>query len=183
MSWILQRRRNRWLVAGLLAMLLLAGCRKTPTVLPTDTNTAPAPTRTLGPTPTAREMLNPTATETPLPTETPIPGEAEVQLPDFSQVRLHAATYLENPEYFQVSLDGWPKNTPEGIVVRLGREIYTCERLFPEAYPFRVYCWGASPPEGALMRLEVILDQMPDPLVTLNVSVPYLPRVTDTPEN
>lgn len=161
------------------AMSLLSACKSETTTPPPPTATDPLPTKTPGPTPTPREMMEPTATDTPSPTET-IEQGTEVKLPDFSQVRLHGVTFLEDPLFFQVSLDGWPKDAGEDVVVRVGEEIYSCDRLFPDQYPFRVYCWGASPPEGAHMVLEAFMEHVVDPLLEVPFQVPYLPDPTPT---
>jgi len=96
-------------------------------------------------------------------------------------VRLNAVTFLEDPQYFQISLDGWPKDAGEDVVIRVGEEVYSCDRLFPDQHPFRVYCWGSAPPQGAHMVLEVIMERVAEPLTEVPFQVPYLPTSTPTP--
>lgn len=174
-----------WLLGiWLISILLLAGCRKETTTPPPPTDTVTLPTNTPHPTPTPREQQQPTATETPLPTEEVIQPTGDLlPLPDFSSVRLIGRTYLEDPQYFQVILDGWPQDVPEDIVVRVGHLIYLCQRLFPDRYPNRAYCWGDAPPEGANVLLDVFSDRVADPLVEIPFTVPYIPRETATPRN
>ncbi|MEJ2759159.1 MAG: hypothetical protein P8046_11820 [Anaerolineales bacterium] len=159
---------------------LFSGCKKEEAIPPPPpTVTQPLPTKTPGPTPTPREMQNPTPTPRSSPTVTIEQGNGP-SLPDFSQVRLHAVTFLEDPMFFQVSLDGWPKEVGEDVAVRVGEEVYTCERLFPDLHPFRVFCWGASPPEGSHQVLDVFVAHVADPVVQVPFQVPYLPEPTPT---
>lgn len=165
-----------------LIMMWLSACKPKSPPPTTSPSPSPLPSNTPAPTPTPRELQQPTPTETSAPTDTAdqVPVERE-HLPDFTQVRLHAATFLEDPKYFQVSLDGWPKDAGEDVVVRVGEEMYSCDRLFPDQYPFRVYCWGSAPPQGAFMVLEVIMERVAEPLTEVPFNVPYLPTPTPTP--
>lgn len=162
----------------ILGLVLLSACKEEAPPPPPPTETETLPTKTPGPTPTPREMMNPTATPTTSPTETI--EQASGILPNFSQVRLHAVTFLEDPMFFQVSLDGWPQDAGEDVAVRVGEEVYTCERLFPDQFPFRVYCWGASPPEGSHQVLDVFVEHVAEPLIQVPFQVPYLPEPTPT---
>ncbi|MCB2179689.1 hypothetical protein KQH54_01055 [bacterium] len=166
-----------------LAVILLAGCRGATPTPPPSTDTAVLPTNTPRPTPSPREMQQPTVTETIQPAETIMGPTEPIPLPEFSAVRLLWVTYLDDPQYFQVTLAGWPEDVPEDIVVRVGNLLYICQRLFPEQYPNRVYCWGDAPREGANVLLEVYSDQVTDALVEIPFTVPYIPRPTETPGN
>ena len=74
---------------------------------------------------------------------------------------------------FQVSMDGWPANMPEDSIVRVGMEIFTCDILFPDLFPDRVYCWGKAPTSGTEVKLQVILEEVPLPLLEISFRVPY----------
>lgn len=162
----------------------LTGCRgETPPAPPKPTDTEILPTNTPRPTPTPREMQAPTATETQEPTQTGIATSEPLTIPDFSNVSLYWKTFLGDPHYFQVTLEGWPEDVPEDVIVRVGTIFYNCDQLYPNQYPTRVYCWGNAPPEGANVVLQVIVESVAEPLVEIPFTVPYIPRDTQTPEN
>ena len=94
-------------------------------------------------------------------------------LPDFSGVELYEVTHLMDPRMFQVSMDGWPDVVPENLIVRVGFEFYTCEVLFPERFPNRVYCWGKAPPKGTEVKIQVIVEDVPGSLLEIPFVVPY----------
>jgi len=118
-------------------------------------------------TPNPTSTVEPTATEEILTTEEPQP------LPDLSGVTLYEVTHLMDPRWFQVSMDGWPADVPEDVIVRVGLEFYTCEVLFPDQFPNRVYCWGFAPPKGTDVTIQVILEDVPKPLLEIPFRVPY----------
>jgi len=100
---------------------------------------------------------------------TPVPE----MIPDLSGVTLYEVTHLMDPNMFQVSMDGWPNNMPEDAIVRVGMEIYTCDILFPDLFPQRVYCWGRAPTSGTEVEIQVILEEVPLPLLEISFRVPY----------
>jgi hypothetical protein len=78
-----------------------------------------------------------------------------------------------DPRMFQVSMNGWPSDMPEDTIVRVGLEFYTCEILFPDRFPGRVYCWGRAPEKGTEVKIQVILEDIPKPLLEIPFRVPY----------
>jgi len=94
-------------------------------------------------------------------------------LPDFAGVTLYEVTHLMDPRWFQVSMDGWPADVPEDVVVRVGQEFYTCDILFPDEFPNRVYCWGFAPRKGTDVTIQVIVEDVPKPLLEIPFRVPY----------
>lgn len=90
-----------------------------------------------------------------------------------SGVTLLEITYLEDTRYFQVAFEGWPENTPENLIVRVDKEIYTCDVLFPAKYPDRLFCWGLAPRKGTNVTVQVIIEDIPNPLLEIPFTVPY----------
>lgn len=167
-------RRKFWLFG--IVMLILAGCGGKVQESPLPTETALPPTHTPAPSATPRQMVpSPTAFSTREPTSTPGPIQTQTpeSLPDLSGVSLHEVTHLMDPRLFQVSMNGWPEDLPEDVIVRVGLEIYSCEVLFPDLFPNRVYCWGKAPPRGTEVKIQVILEDVPLPLLEIPFRVPY----------
>ena len=166
--------RSFWL--GVVFLLMLAGCGGETQESPPPTATPVLPTRTPSPSPTPRQMVatpSPRSTHVPTATEQIPATQAPAALPDFSGVTLYEATHLMDPRMFQVSMDGWPADVPEDVVVRVGLEFYTCDILFPDQFPNRVYCWGFAPPKGTDVTIQVILEDLPKPLLEIPFRVPY----------
>ena len=90
-----------------------------------------------------------------------------------SGVTLLEITYLEDTRYFQVAFEGWPENTPENLIVRVDKEIYTCDVLFPAKYPDRLFCWGLAPRKGTNVTVQVIIEDIHNPLLEIPFTVPY----------
>ena len=78
-----------------------------------------------------------------------------------------------DPRYFQVTFEGWPSNVPDDVIVRVDKEIYDCDILFPADYPDRLYCWGLAPRRGTNVTVQVILENIPSPLLEIPITVPY----------
>ena len=162
----------RTAVLSIMILIFLTACgsQAEQPVFPTETP-VPPPTRTPEPTLTPRQLASPTPTAT----EVSSPGSepTSVPLPDLSGVELYEVTHLMDPRLFQVSMDGWPTDLSDDLVVRVGMEIYTCDVLFPERFPNRVYCWGFAPPRGTEVTLQVILENVAEPLLEIPFTVPY----------
>ena len=159
-----------------LMILLTSACggQEDLPVLPSATPVPP--TRTPSPSPTPRQMaLTPTSTPDVVPTTSGSLSATEVpeDLPDFSGVTLYEVTHLMDPRWFQVSMDGWPADVPEDLIVRVGTELFTCEILFPDQFPHRVYCWGFAPPKGTEVTIQVIMEKVAQPLLEIPFRVPY----------
>ena len=172
---------KRALVCFLLIVILIAACSKPQEEAPVPTGTPILPTRTVGPSPTPRQVFqeDPTATPAPSPTNTEQPVDS-VDIPNMSDVTLHLVTRLEeNQQYLQVSLDGWPDSLLENYDVRVGLAGFQCERLFPEVYPNRMYCWGLAPRAGSAVVLQVFLDGVADSILDVPFRVPYIVRETE----
>ena len=155
---------------------MLAGCGGEVQESLTPSATPVPPTRTPSPSSTPRQVAatpTPQSTNVPRATEETQATQAPDALPDFSGVTLYEATHLMDPRWFQVSMDGWPADVPEGVVVRVGLEFYTCDILFPDQFPNRVYCWGFAPPKGTDVIIQVILEDLPKPLLEIPFRVPY----------
>jgi hypothetical protein len=169
------------LVYFFLILLLLSACSRTQEETQVLTNTPVLPTGTIGPSPTPRQVFqdDPTATPRPSPTNTEQPDEP-VEIPDMTEVTLHLVTRLEeNQQYLQVSLDGWPDTLLENYDVRVGLEVFHCEKLFPEVYPDRMYCWGLAPRAGSAVVLQVFLEGVADSILDVPFRVPYIVRETE----
>lgn len=131
----------------------------------------------LSPTATQEEIrpIESAATPTIFPTETSIepPGTPEPAPQwDLSGVTLIEATHLMDPEYFQISMENWPGDLPEGVRVLVDMEEYNCDLLFPEEYPGRVYCWGLAPERGKSVFVSVFLPGDNEPAWLLPFVVP-----------
>jgi len=160
----------------ILIVLLISACGAQEEIPVLPSATPVPPTRTPAPSPTPRQMAltpSPTSTAEPTATAEPAATEEPETLPDFSGVTLYEVTHLMDPRWFQVSMDGWPADVPEDAIVRVGLEFYTCEILFPEQFPNRVYCWGFAPPKGTDVIIQVILEDVPKPLLEIPFRVPY----------
>jgi len=160
----------------LTCMLILTACRTQaePTAVPSPETTEV--TNTPAPSATPRQQFTPTPTvpkNTPRPTQKPAPTETPQFIPDLSEVTLFETTHLMDPRYFQVAFEGWPAETPEGLIVRVDKEIYDCDILFPDVYPDRLYCWGLAPRRGTNVLLQVIVENIPRPLLEIPFVVPY----------
>ncbi len=157
-----------------LMLVLLTGCASPPEI-ENPTITLPAPTESSSPTILSTQPidLQPTVTLGTTPSSRPTEIEDTTgDLPDLSGVTLHQVTHLMDPRYFQVSLNGWPEGLPEDLIVRVDTEMYTCELLFPEEFPQRVYCWGLAPKPGKQVALQVILEDVARPLLEISFTVP-----------
>ena len=157
-----------------LVLVLLAGCAS-PAEIENSTNSLPAPTESSSPTTLPTQPIDVQPTATLEVTLSPQPTEREDttgDLPDLSGLTLYQVTHLMDPRYFQVSLNGWPEGLPEDLIVRVDTEIYTCELLFPEEFPQRVYCWGLAPKPGKPVALQVILEDVARPLLEISFTVP-----------
>ena len=91
---------------------------------------------------------------------------------DFSTVTLNEATFLMDPQYFQVSLDNWPEQVPDNVVLYVDGEPYNCEELFPEDFPNRIYCFGPAPRKGDQVSVIVTGPESDTPLLEIPFVVP-----------
>lgn len=165
--------RSSYLIP-LLLVLTFSACSPAPTypdpsVSPSETT--PIKTNTSAPEATATEALpvNPTAPPITAVTPTAISLEAT---PDFSAVTVFETTHLMDPNYFQISLEAWPKNLPDDVSVQLDGIEYSCEILFPDDYPNRLYCWGPAPSQGTQSLIEVYLSAEDEPVFQARFVVP-----------
>jgi hypothetical protein len=168
---------RKYITITILLMLVMVVSACAPQAEPTLVATL-VPTRNIpnipDPTSTPRQQFTQTTyTPTVELTFTPEPATTEPPLPDLSGVTLYEATHLMDPRYFQVALAGWPEGIPEGIVVRVGKEIFECDLLFPQKYPDRLYCWGLAPPKGTQVMLQVIMENVARPLLEITFMVPW----------
>lgn len=157
----------------LFLVLLMVSCAgaEEPSPSPTPLTGEPAATST------PQEDLP--MVETEVPTETAIADPEQststaepTVTPDFSRVDLFEATHLMDPNYFQVSLENWPEDLPEGTQVLVGGEIFNCDELFPDQYPDRVYCWGPAPDRGREVKIIVHIPGVDAALLEILFKVP-----------
>jgi hypothetical protein len=163
-------------IIGLLIVFVLTACGGQEAELLPATETPIIPTRTPSPTATPRQLaptLPPISTRTSTTIPEPTLSPTQETIPDLSGVTLYEVTHLMDPSMFQVSMDGWPANMPEDTIVRVGMNIFTCDVLFPDLFPNRVYCWGKAPASGTEVKIQVILEKVPLPLLEISFRVPY----------
>ncbi len=77
-----------------------------------------------------------------------------------------------DPEHFQISLENWPAGLLEDIRVLVADEEFSCEELFPDQYPDRIYCWGLAPPSGIEVVIRVFLPHNTAPTLEIPIVVP-----------
>ncbi len=164
------------LTVTLLILALASGCSGKLVDTITQPEMTPTGSRASSITPAPLET-DPTPTpEADIPTEVPDPTMTETVLPatsvDLSGVTLYQATFLMDPNFFQVSLENWPDLLPVEVVVSVGGEPYSCEELFPEDFPDRIYCFGPAPRKGEQISVVVTGQESDVPLLEIPFIVP-----------
>ena len=77
-----------------------------------------------------------------------------------------------DPQYFQISLENWPDDLPEETRVEVDGKAFSCDVLFPDEFPGRVYCWGLAPARGKSINVRVLLFDGDEPVLEIPFTVP-----------
>lgn len=158
----------------LFTVLFLVSCSgdAEPVVVPEVQPEFSTATATISEVESVPETAVSTTTSNPLIAEPSATPKPEPSLPDMSAVTLFEAAHLMDPDNFQVILENWPDDLPEGVQVQVDGEVYNCDELYPDQYPGRVYCWGPAPARGSEVDMIVQIVGVEEPLLEIRFTVP-----------